>query len=179
MRYWWAIPILAIVLVACGGPAPTPTANAVATETRIAEVAQLATANAPTATPTITPLPTSTATLRPPTPTSRFANTPTPASTATPATQKWHDLPIPAGATFSKQLTDASVLYVAPQNELTVSAFMKREWEALGLRFINTQLTSNFLFYNYSYPSDPFHMVGYAVSRNDANSSNIILIDNR
>jgi hypothetical protein len=65
--------IVALVgLVACGGPATTPTANVAPTQTRAAEMAQIATLTAPTATiaATSTPPP-PTATAIPPTPTLR------------------------------------------------------------------------------------------------------------
>lgn len=89
---WWrSWPALALaLLVACGGvqatptvaptatAAPTPTIDLAPTQTRAAELAQLATLTAPTATPTATPVPpTATATTAPPTPTS-LPNTPTP-----------------------------------------------------------------------------------------------------
>jgi hypothetical protein len=55
MRQFRAILVvitLGIFVAACGGAAPTPTANALATQTRVAELAQLATLTVPTMTPT-------------------------------------------------------------------------------------------------------------------------------
>lgn len=98
MRKRVALVVLALGLVACGGPAPTPTINAPATQTRTGELAILATAAAPTATapvrptvtpttppthtPTATPLPTLTATATP-VPTFPRAPLPTIGPTAT------------------------------------------------------------------------------------------------
>jgi hypothetical protein len=78
--------MVCILITGCGGNsvtiptvAPTATVNAAATSTRTAELAQLATAQAPTATPlpTDTPIP----------PTATSAPTATPARTATPIPQ--------------------------------------------------------------------------------------------
>lgn len=83
-RYWWLC--LLLVLVACGGPVATPTANLAPTQTRAAELAQLATLTVPIAAPTATAAPAATAvppTTTAPTAASTLAPTPTRAPTAT------------------------------------------------------------------------------------------------
>ena len=81
--------LLGGLLAGCGAVAPVPTANPAPTQTRIAELNQLATAVAPTATPaaTSTPAPTATATPAPPPPTATVTPPPpTPTATPPPAT---------------------------------------------------------------------------------------------
>lgn len=191
MRAYIAVALLCVALVGCGGAAPTPTINAVATQTREAEVAQVATLSAPTNTPvppTSTPIPPTTtpapptATLLPPTATRPPTPTPTatlrpPTQTPIPAAQKWHDLPIPAGAVLAQTLPSGSVLFDVPQNELVVAAFMKREWEALGLLPSGTQQTGGILFHTYSYPTNLLHLVSYGIAPVDSKSCVIALID--
>jgi hypothetical protein len=75
MRVASIILVLCSFLAACGGPVATATPDAAATQTRVVELAMLATASAPTVTPTV--VPTSTSTLVP-------TNTPTLLPTATP-----------------------------------------------------------------------------------------------
>ena len=83
---------LAGLLAACGGTPPTATVDPRPTQTRAAELAQIATLTAPTATPaaTATPVPQSTPTVAPtvtsrPSPTAAATATPRPpAATATP-----------------------------------------------------------------------------------------------
>jgi hypothetical protein len=95
MRYAVALMTLGMLLTACGAAAPTPTVDVRPTQTRAAEITQVAaiqaTANAPTVTPipTNTPVPTNTpipptSTPVPPTATATATRIPTPIFTATP-----------------------------------------------------------------------------------------------
>lgn len=189
---------LCALLLACGGPAPTATPNAPATQTRAIEVAQIATLAAPTATPTATvttaptntpaptatPLPTATATQPPTLPTRNppvIAPTRTPVPTVSappaPVAQTWKNLPVPPNATIMQQPSPDVVIFYVPDNELSVSAFMKREWEKAGLVFYTTSPQSNAVFYVYSYPSDPKHLVSYAVTRLTSDTAQLGVID--
>jgi len=162
---------LCCFLVACGGPAVTPTIDVAATQTRTRELAVLATAAAPTATATATPTPLPTNTPTPPLPTATRA----PLPTATPAALKWHDVPIPPGAK-EVRTTGVGIAYDVPGNELTVSAFMKREWEAVGLRFMYVSYSGTLQFYTYTYPNT-VRFVSYSVERIDGSTSRLYVTD--
>ncbi|MGN6672651.1 MAG: hypothetical protein ACTHMA_05075 [Thermomicrobiales bacterium] len=95
-RYLIVVSLIALALLAACGPASptvTPAANPAPTQTRVAELAQLATLTAPTAVPTANRVPTQTraaelaqlATLTAPTPTT-VPTAPVPTRTAPPAT---------------------------------------------------------------------------------------------
>lgn len=164
------------LLSACSGstpatatPFPTvpPSPNFVqahpaeATQTRVAELSILATAAAPTTTPT--------ATVRP---------LPIAPATPTLAALKWNDLPIPPNSQ-GPVTSRGGVTYTVPGSDLSVSAFMEREWKALGLKFAFNTLSNGLNFYTYSYPNDPKHMVSYGVERIDGSNSRLYLLESR
>lgn len=176
-----------LVLVGCSGAPLPPTVDAPATATRVNELAILATAAAPTATPTLTPtlpptntpVPTATATNTPvpPTPTATQTRISLPTAKPTAAAKSYHDLPIPPSALLTQTVSEGNVIFSVAEGELAVSAFMKREWQALGLVFLTTQLNSGITFYVYSYPSNYLHLVTYGVSGIDSGHSLLSVID--
>lgn len=90
-----AIVGLVALLVGCGGAAATPTTNVAPTQTRAAELAVLATAQAPTATPAATATPE---------PTSPPAATPTPVAPTATAIPTATNTPRPPSATATPNL---------------------------------------------------------------------------
>ncbi len=101
---------LPVVFVACGGPAATPTTNPAPTQTRAAEVGQIATLTAQNAAlqatiaaPTPPPPATATATIPPPTPTPVSTPTPRP-PTSTPTPR-----PTPSPTPGKVEVTTANV----------------------------------------------------------------------
>lgn len=109
MRYVTLLGILCVFLTACGATAP-PTVNVAPTQTRVAEISQLATLSAPaaTATATSTPVP-ATPTPVPPTTTS------TPVFTATPRPPTLTPTPRPPTATATPKPGQAPLLLTEDQ----------------------------------------------------------------
>jgi len=185
MRYTAIVGLLCVLLMGCGAtaatvtPAPTPTVDVRPTQPRAAEISQLATLSAPTATPLPTNTPIPPTPMAAPTTTAIPTRIPTAASTPTAVVQKWNNLPIPADAVFSQNLTDKSVAYTVFEDELAVSAFMKREWIAVGLIPKGSTTTQNLVFYDFAYPTELTHFVSYAVQGRGNAASTLVLLDSK